>query len=147
MMVDVWVRGVHVAPLFLLRLACPGAKQRDGGTSQSSTLLALKKCLCLISVDAGGVRYCMLTLALFFTSGFGLGAWLMNHEDASLRSGVGHELDYVLVCPCADYGILDNDPAYRHRRTSLAVGMENIGLPWRWYHIHWQHLHPEDYSC
>jgi hypothetical protein len=39
----------------------------------------------------------MLTPALFFTSGLGLGVWLMSDDDPSLRSGVGHESDDVLV--------------------------------------------------
>jgi hypothetical protein len=44
----------------------------------------LKKRLYLISADAGGVGYCMLTPAVFFTSRLGLGVWLMNDKDASL---------------------------------------------------------------
>jgi hypothetical protein len=62
----------------------------------------------------------MLTPALFFTSRLGLGVWLMIDKDVSLRSGRGHESDDVLVCSCADQGILDGDPA--HRRPALDSG-------------------------
>jgi hypothetical protein len=87
----------------------------------------LKKRSCLISADAGGVGYCTLTVipALFFTSGLGLGVRLMSVEDASLRSGVGHESDDVRVCPAADHGsILDGDPA-RRRPASGGVRLQS----------------------
>jgi hypothetical protein len=37
----------------------------------------------------------------------------MSDEESSLRPGGGHESDEVRVCPCADHGILDGDPARR----------------------------------
>jgi len=43
----------------------------------------------------------------------------MGDEDASLRSGVEHESDDVRVCPAADHGILNGDPA---RRRPLGSG-------------------------
>jgi len=69
--------------------------------------------------------YCTLTRtpAHFFSSGLGLGASVrlmsMSDEDASLRSGVEHESDDVRVCPAADHGILNGDPA---RRRPLGSG-------------------------
>ena len=73
----------------------------------------LKKRSYLISPDAGRVRNCTSTPALFFTSGLGLGVRLMSDEDASLQSGVGHKSGDVRVCPATDHGILNGDPERR----------------------------------